>query len=167
MQDATFTSAIGEAGEWDGAYIVKDREKGQLRRAGTATNGLRERWMQHERADYRSTSELCLLWDLSTRGQHVQPPRARGTFQDLEQLVLLGFERQKAQQIVDLFEWSDLEKEQLGKLSVTASHEDTLLSRQYRHIIYCAEITGGLAPDPSLNLSSNPGFEWQIRFYCA
>mmetsp|Transcript_23652 Transcript_23652/g.35013 ORF Transcript_23652/g.35013 Transcript_23652/m.35013 type:complete len:118 (-) Transcript_23652:298-651(-) len=87
MQDATFTSAIGEAGEWDGAYIVKDREKGQLRRAGTATNGLREGWMQHERADYRSTSELCLLWDLSTRGQHVQPPESEG---DISRLGTVG-----------------------------------------------------------------------------
>ena len=170
MRDTTFEAAIGEAGGRDGAYLVKDCEKGQLRRAGTATNGLREQWGQHERSSMLTTEahrRSVFYGSYPHKDSTYNHPRAKGTFQDLEQLGLLGFDRQKAQQIVDLFEWSDLEKEQLGKLSVTASHDDNWLSRQYRHSIYCAEIAGGLALDPLLNLSSNPGFEWQLRFYGA
>ena len=86
----------------------------------------------------------------------------KGTFQQLEQLIGIGFRREKMNEVVSLFDWDNEENYEIEKLK-GINTKDSLIEKKYRHICYLAESTYALAI--SENISSNPGFEWQLKYY--
>ena len=67
-------------------------------------------------------------------------------------------------QIVSLFEWDDEELFELDKLKGVNAN-DTIADKQYRHLCYLSESVYALAINSEMNISSNPGCEWQLRYY--
>ena len=94
------------------------------------------------------------------------PPKnhRKGTFLQLEQLMGIGFERQNMNEIVSLFSWDEEEKHELSLLK-GINTRDTMNDKKYRHLCYLSESAFALAVSDRLNISSNPGFEWQLRYY--
>ena len=88
----------------------------------------------------------------------------KGTFLQLEQLMGMGFERQKMKEVVSLFDWDEEEEHELGLLK-GINTRDTLNDKKYRHLCYLSESAYALAVSDTMNISSNPGFEWQLRYY--
>ena len=88
----------------------------------------------------------------------------KGTFQQLEQLMGIGFERIHIEKIVGLFDWDDEENYEISNLK-GVNTRDTLTEKKYRHICYLTESVYALAISEMFNISSNPGFEWQLRYY--
>ena len=56
------------------------------------------------------------------------------------------------------------EEHELGLLK-GVNTRDTLNEKKYRHLCYLSESAYALAVSDTMNISSNPGFEWQLRYY--
>jgi hypothetical protein len=65
---------------------------------------------------------------------------------------------------VSLFEWDQCELNQLIKLKMPGGQE-SMDERKYKHLIYLFEIALGIATEPSMNISGNPGCEWQLGYF--
>ena len=160
--------------EWkrqEGAYVVRDPCRGVFNRSGTAEVGLVKRWREHVSASKRSTpsdknsvfySAYC--HPNTTEANKPSIKSRKGNFLQLEQIVAASFNRDKANCVVSLFNWSESENKQLNKLTVTAIR-NTLENGQYKHMCYMIESVYALAIAPNENLSSNPGCEWQLKYY--
>ena len=85
-------------------------------------------------------------------------------FQKLEQLIGIGLDRSKMNEIVGLFGWNEEKVFELDKLTVVSTR-DTMTDKKYRHICYLCESVYALSVRGDMNISTNPGFEWQLRFY--
>jgi hypothetical protein len=40
-----------------------------------------------------------------------------------------------------------------------------MADRKYKHLIYLYEIALGIAIEPGMNVSGNPGCEWQLGYF--
>jgi len=154
-----------------GAYVACDPCRGVFIRSGTAEVGLVKRWREHINASKRSTpgdknSVLYSSYCHPNTAEVNKPPfkSRKGNFLQLDQMVAVGFNRDKAKCVVSLFNWSDSENKQLNKLTIPAIR-NTLENRQYKHVCYLIESVYALAIAPTENLSSNPGCEWQLKYY--
>jgi len=78
--------------------------------------------------------------------------------------VGIAFDRSKAKDLVDLFEWNETELKELEQLT-GAGGRDSILEKKYKHIVMMVEIAYGIAIVPRDSISSNPGCEWQLRYY--
>jgi hypothetical protein len=56
-------------------------------------------------------------------------------------------------------EWDQCELNQLRKLKMPGGQE-SMDERKCKHLIYLFEIALGIAIEPSMNISGNPGCEW-------
>ena len=130
--------------------------------------GFKKRFKQHE-----VCSKLLRNEDRSSKFYSSYPHKdclnknqyRKGTFQDnLRQYVGVGFSRSKAREIVSLFDWTDKDKKELSHLSA-AGGRTHLQDKQYRHLCYHFELIYGLEIKYEDNISSNPGCEWQLRYY--
>ena len=163
-----FSIANGILENLDGNYLIGDIKRWKLIRSGAAEMGFKKRFKQHEvcskllRNEDRS-SKFYLSYphkDCLNKNQY-----RKGTFQDnLRQYVGVGFSRSKAREIVSLFDWTDKDKKELSHLSA-AGGRTHLQDKQYRHLCYHFELIYGLGIKYEDNISSNPGCEWQLRYY--
>ena len=60
--------------------------------------------------------------------------------------------------------WDTEEIFELTKLKGVTSR-DSLMKQQYRPVCYLLESIYALAVSNTNNISSNPGFEWQLQYY--
>ena len=88
----------------------------------------------------------------------------RGNFEQLQQLVGIDFRRDLMAEITAWFSWSAYEVEQLVLLAGVGGMA-SLQDKQYRHLCYVFENAYALSLDQDSNISSNPGFEWQLGYY--
>ena len=110
----------------------------------------------------RHSSEMPIQRTMTHFVMDEDPHHLRaGVFQDLKQLVGIGFKRSNKANIVDLFEWSDFETKELSELT----GRNTIEEKKYRHIVYHCEAVYALALAPKANISRNPGCEWQLKYY--
>ena len=82
----------------------------------------------------------------------------------MSQLVGIGFNRTKKREIIELFEWDNIEIKELSALA-GAGGRDTLEDKKYRHVDYHCEAIYALAIAPKANISGNPGCEWQLKYF--
>lgn len=155
--------------ELDGNYVVLDESRDKIFRSGCASKGMYSRWKSHINASKRNT-----ITNLKSTFYETYPSREavnqpddtliKGNFEDLVQLVGIGFKTDKQKRVVELFEWSDKEVFELDKLNLTVDNQD-LEYKKYKHIAYLCEFAYALAISPKDNISGNPGFEWQLKWY--
>ena len=63
-----------------------------------------------------------------------------------------------------MFDWSVEEEYKIANLK-GVNTRDSIADKKYRHICYLCESVYALAVSNELNISTNPGFEWQLRYY--
>ena len=83
----------------------------------------------------------------------------KGTFQQLESLIVMGFNRTKKDEIDALLHWSKSEESELKLLSGNGKHQ-SLEDTKYRHMCYIFETSYGLALESRCDISSNSGCKW-------
>ena len=66
--------------------------------------------------------------------------------------------------IIDMFSWNQIEESELSKLKGNASRQSSN-DKKYRHLCYMFELAYALAIEPSKNISSSAGCEWQTGFF--
>ena len=88
----------------------------------------------------------------------------KGNFEQLEQFIGIPVTKESLNDIVDLFYYTDMEIGQLQNLN-GAGGRNTLAQKKYRHLCYIFECAYALAIETNKNISSNPGFEWQLGYY--
>ena len=154
----------------DGNYIVYDKNRQVYIRSGMVAAGLLRRWKEHVSASMLYThvhrsSKLYTAYPNSMCDESIlrNVDGIKGNFQQLEPLSGMGFNRAKKDEINALFHWSKSEELELEILSGSGKHQPR--GQTYRHLCYIFETAYGLALDPRRNISSNPGCEWQLRFY--
>jgi hypothetical protein len=153
----------------DGCYlVVEDSERKQIIRSGAATVGLLKRWEGHKTAaSLRTSCAKASTFYMSYPAESVSKKINchKGSFDQLIQLCGVAFDRRLRNQIIDLFEWNQIEVQELGKLSASLAERQSMEDKKYRHIIYLFEVAYAIALKPTDNVSSNPGCEWQLRYF--
>ena len=154
----------------DGNYIVLDAKRGVFIRSGCAEIGMRRRWVEHVASSkMKSISNQKSVLYMSyphedTRGVNVSKSMCKGKFNQLVQMVGVGFLRDKTNILCELFGPDLKTREHITKLCGTGNRND-FSDKWYRHLCYCFECTYALLIDQRANISSNPGFEWQLQYY--
>ena len=75
-------------------------------------------------------------------------------------------DRSKIDAIINLFEWSEEENQQLKKLNWRGvALEDKKKNRQYKHLTYLFELAYTIAITPGQNRTSNPTGEWELGYW--
>ena len=73
----------------------------------------------------------------------------KGNFQQIKQLMGIGFTKRNLSQVIELFEWDTTEEEHLKKLSMN-NRGMTLNDRKYRHLCYLCELACGICITPNI-----------------
>ena len=94
----------------------------------------------------------------------VKGTNAKEVFQDLSVRVGIGMKRSNICNITKLFEWNIIESHELEFLNGNGKRQSQT-DKEYRHLCYMFELAYALAIEPSKNISSNPGCEWQTQYY--
>ena len=162
-----FQSVIGEFDTMNGAYIFEDTSRGNIIRAGTATAGLKKRFDQHVQASLLTNPKTNKM-DLYRRYPHESiannVPGRKGTFQSLKQLAGAVVDPSKKEEFSALFLWDDIELTELQKLTIKGE-SNSMADKKCKHLIYLYEIALGIAIEPCMNVSGNPGCEWQLHWF--
>lgn len=157
-------------GDLDGCYLHLDTKRMEHRRAGQTTAGFENRNKQHLRCSKLQTVEDRMKPFYATYPHSSVDPKPSdhdGLWEDLEQVVGIGMEYGKRDNIVGLFDWSDSDIKHLGRLKKGAHGDEDLVSKQYRHLCYMFETFFAVAIARTRNLSSSPGCEWQTGYICS
>jgi hypothetical protein len=88
-----------------------------------------------------------------------------GVWDDLDQVIGIALDHHQRQSIIDLFDWTETEKQCLSNLKEGAKGGISLLSKQYKHICYLFETCFAVAISPQMNVTMNPTREWQLKWY--
>jgi hypothetical protein len=173
LEDISFFSLVtGDLADLDGSYGVADGGRQFLMiRFGAAEVGMSNRWRGHEKASKLETAQDRKS-RFYTRYPHKDfvvrndPSHLRiGLFQNLQQFVGIGFKRDNKENIVNLFDWDKGEVQELEKLTAASESRNTLVDKKYRHIVYLSELLYAVSLDLKDNISSNPGCEWQLKYF--
>ena len=73
-------------------------------------------------------------------------------------------QKKRTTDVVGLFDWTTVECYELSLLQ-SAATRNGLEDKKYRHICYLFECAYALSIEPRRNISSNPGCEWQLKYY--
>ena len=165
-----FQHAVGPLATSDGIYAVEDMIRNVIFRMGMTIAGMNSCWQGssgHEENSKLRNPKTCnkTFYNLYPHESVAHEVKSwKGTFQDLNQLVGIGFDVSKAKAIVELFDFKEFELEALKRLKMP-SGRDSLVHRQYKHIICLFETAFAMSVEPRRNVSSNPTCEWQLRYY--
>ena len=113
-------------GDIDENYIICDNNRDILIRSGMVEVGLLQRWKEHLAGSMLSThitraSKFYTAYPNDTCHQDnlCKDDLRLGLFQQVEQLVEIGFDREHLKESIDLFEWLKAEDKELDVLSGT------------------------------------------------
>ena len=123
----------------DGNYIVYDPSRTFIR-VGAASVGMNKRWKGHEKASKRSShtdrkSDFYKAYPSKDAVHQPESDEQKGFFDQLEQLIGVGFEKSNRDFIINLFEWSEEEELELSFLSCKDDNL-TMPDKEYKHIVY-------------------------------
>jgi hypothetical protein len=62
---------------------------------------------------------------------------------------------------VDVFDWDNGEVKELEELTAASESRNTVVDKKYRHLVYLYAVSIDLKE----NISSNPGCEWQLKYF--
>ena len=102
---SVFCHANGDLGNLDGNYLFLDSIRGLLIRSGAAETGMRKRFGEHETASKSPGDGNSRFYRKYPHADHLdQDPLflRRGTFQQLTQLVSIGFKRENKKKLSNL-----------------------------------------------------------------
>jgi hypothetical protein len=156
--------------DMDGNYIVLDGKRNVFIRSGCAEIGMRRRWFEHVNCSKMktiSTQKSVLYMSYpheETREVNISKSMCKGKCNQLVQMVGVGFVREKALVLSELFPSDITTREHIMRLSGTGDRNE-FVDKWYRHLCYCFECVYALMIDERANISSNPGFEWQLQYY--
>ena len=155
----------------DGNYLVFDSNRQSIFRSGMVEVGMKRRWKEHVNGSMRNNRVNCIskfykcypnsntLFDNIPNKDDIL-----GTFQQLEQLLGIGIKIDELTGVIQLFNWSPIEYEELNNLQ-SAPTRNTLSDKKYGQVCYFFECAYALAIDPRRNISGNPGCEWYLKYY--
>ena len=156
--------------DMDGNYIVFDSTRKYFIRSGCAEVGIKRRWKEHLSASKLTTStsrnsSLYMSYPhKDTKKEKLSTIMCRGVFQQLQPLIGVGLLRSKSSTIMSLFDPDINSKNHVTKLNGVGDRNG-FEEKWYRHICYCFECLYAIMIDVNTNISTNPGFEWQLKFY--
>jgi hypothetical protein len=79
---------------------------------------------------------------------------------------VIGFKRNKnKEKIVNLFDWNNGKVKELEKLTAVSESRNALVDKKHRHLVYLSELLYAVSIDLKDNISSNPGCEWQLKYF--
>jgi hypothetical protein len=70
----------------------------------------------------------------------------------------------KKEDFAALFKWDNIELSALQKLKIKGE-SNSMEDKKCKHLIYLSEIALGIAIEPCMNVSGNPGCEWQLGYF--
>jgi hypothetical protein len=131
-------------------------------RSGQTTAGFEKRQREHEKSSR--------LQDSATKSRlfyHSNPHPTvadsvggkRGVWSDLEQVVGIGVAWHQRQSVIDLFDWTESEKQFLARLRDGAEGGLSCESKQYKHLCYLFETCFAVAISPQMNVTMKPTCE--------
>ena len=132
--------------------------------------GIVKRWKEHISASKltsvssRNSAMYMSYPHNETERSIISSSMCKGDFQQLKQMYGVGFSRSSMNQVVELFRGDTRSRDYVNRLNgvgLRSSFKD----KWYRHICYCFECAYALLIDENCNISSNPGFEWQLGYY--
>lgn len=152
----------------DGNYLVYDKIQSRFIRSACASVGMKNRWKSHVLSSKRRTKmeiESRFYTAYAAIDCENEPEKGEriGYFSDLVQYEGIGFMKNNKDDVNKLFDWADTELNHLSNLSIQTD-DNTISDKKYKHICYLTELYGALAINPSHNISSNCGMEWQLRY---
>jgi hypothetical protein len=162
-----FMELDDDTGPMDGCYIQADTVRQNIVRAGMAEKGFERRAKEHRRAsqlkDLGSQDRMLYQSYPHESVSDELAPNKKGTFGQLELRVALGMRKADKSKILQLFQWTEADKANIGKLKYGDNAAGTLVDRQYKHFCYMCELLFAVSVDPGKNLTSNPTCEWQLQ----
>ena len=157
--------------DYDGNYLCMDSRRTVIIRSGAANSGMKKRWKQHLTSSMLNNekdkkSRFYQSYPNKNCNENNLPSQSliKGNFQQVKQLMGIGFTKRNLSKVVELFEWNTTEEEHLKNLSVN-NKGMSMEEKKYRHLCYLCELAYGICIAPKYNISSNPGCEWQLRYY--
>jgi hypothetical protein len=85
-------------------------------------------------------------------------PKLEATF------VGVAIDLSKKEDFAALFKWNDIELSASQKLKIKGEL-NSMVDKKCKHLIYLYEIALGIAIEPCMNISGNPGCEWQLSYF--
>jgi hypothetical protein len=83
----------------------------------------------------------------------------RGTFDQLQQRIGVGFDKNQKSSVVDLFDWTPEEESHHSNLSLGKEQGGTLTDKKFKHLCYMFESFYAVALRQEDNITQNPGCE--------
>ena len=131
--------------ELDGKYVILDLRHTMCIQSGCAEIGMKRRWREHESCSKMSiiSSRKSVLYmsypHTDTPAHNVSETMCRGNFQYLEQMVGVGFVRDKAEILLQPFELDISTRENVEQLNGIVDRTD-FTDKWYRHLCYFCNI---------------------------
>ena len=88
----------------------------------------------------------------------------RGVFQKLNALFGVSLMKSQSSMVMSLFEPDSNNNLHVSKLNGIGDRNG-FEDKWYMHICYCFECVYAIIIDVNTHISSNPGFEWQLKYY--
>ena len=160
-----------EHSDLDGSYVVVDTTRSTVIRSGAAEVGIMRRWKEHTVCSMLTdhnhrTNKFYSSYPNQTvvDKELLSATNVKGTFQDLSVRIGCGMRRTNKYNIIHLFDWNEIENKELGCLKGN-SNRQTIDDKRYRHLCYMFELAYALAIEPSKNISTSAGCEWQTGYF--
>jgi hypothetical protein len=153
---------------WHGCYSTFDPDHHSLLRSGMTSQGFEKRWKQHVRASWLNDTNKKwrnIYMYYPHPGCDKKTEFKRGTFDQLQQRIAVGFDKNQKSSVVDLFDWTPEEESHLGNLSLGQEQGGTLIDKKLKHLCYMFESFYAVALRHQDNITQNPGCEWQLGLY--
>lgn len=181
--EGAFINAIGDASNLQGNYLYKDIRRCRLVRSGKAvgfnqrtgkSRSIGDRHKEHLKSSLNDKSGSFFYTSYPHRDSTVPVSDVicRGNFQDLVQLVGLGFDRTQPGVVEKLcsseadkgiFHWSNATKELVGRTNFKDS--DVFEHKQLQYVGYLTEISHGMLICDRNNVSKSFGCETPLGLF--
>jgi hypothetical protein len=147
--------------------VFEDSSRGTIIHVGSALAGLKKQFDQHVKASLLKdpkTNEMDVYRRYPHESIANEVPGCKGTFQSLKQLVGVAIDPSKKEDFAALFEWDDIELSASQNLKIKGELH-SMVDKNCKHLVYLYEIVLGIAIEPCMNVSGNPGCEWQLGYF--
>ena len=155
----------------DGCYVMYDSVRKTLIRAGMASETFARRlFKDHPKSamintPVEKTRRFYLKYPKKVSAYKVPEGIQKGIWEDLEMRLGIGMSKQHKQQILDMFEWNEIDENYLSKLKYSSSGGGTLVDKRWKHLCYCFETFMAVSIAPSDNVTEAPTMEWQLQLF--
>ena len=169
-EDQALQCKVAQAFQYlDGCYVMYDSVRKTLIRAGMASETFARRlFKDHPKSamintPVEKTRRFYLKYPKKVSAYKVPEGIQKGIWEDLEMRLGIGMSKQHKQQILDMFEWNEIDENYLTKLKYSSSGGGTIVDKRWKHLCYCFETFMAVAIAPGDNVTEAPTMEWQLQ----